>query len=294
VPSFIYLFNLGWYSSSIMLAFLFAILCYGTDPMMCVPEVKRKNRVLEIMEIESLINPPITSVIAFIILAALGPSSSPSVTGPAIFTFFSSILIAIISGLVVSYVVLSILKKNYFGELTHLAVITSAIITYVGAELFGGIGALSVAVYGIFFGNSHISHLIEIERFESILSNSVKILTFMLVGTVILILPEFIIKGTILFLLCLLVRFISVLIMARKERFKLRHIIFMTLNVPKNIEVAVILLIIITLYSDIRNISAVINSTMLMILYSIALASVSSQFYGNFFNHQDVKKIKRH
>ena len=161
-------------------------------------------------------------------------------------------------------------------------------------KVFGILEPLGSVEDGLFFGNSHISHLIEIEKFESIISNTIKILTFMLVGTVIFVEAEFIVKGTLLFLICLVVRFISVAILARKERFRPKHLIFMTLNIPKNIEVAVILLIVISLYSGVPHIQILINIMMLMMIYSIALASVASQFFKSFFDSHHVKEIKRH
>ena len=77
----------------------------------------------------------------------------------------------------------------------------------------------------------------------------------------------------------------------------MREIVFISLNVPKGIDVVVILLLIILVYSDIINIAIIIYPIMLMILYSITLSAVVCQLSGYFLEDKkgkiNVKKIKR-
>lgn len=280
-----YIFNLGWTFNSLLLASLFSVLAYGTDPTVILSFFQgSKNKIVEIIEIESIINTPITVIVSFLILAGLAGSKFQLTTQIAnpFLSFTQSIVVGTLVAVIIGWMVISILKNNYFGDLTHLGILTSAIIVYVGSEYLGGSGVLSIAVFGLLFGNSHISHLVEIERFESILTNSIKILTFILLGTIIVIRFEYIIKGTLIFAIYLIIRFFSVVIAFPKERLNLKKILFITFNVPKGVDVAVVLLLIISIYSGIKNIDIVINLTMLMILYTIALSSITSQF-SNYF-----------
>jgi NhaP-type Na+/H+ or K+/H+ antiporter len=294
--SILYLFGLEKTTNSILIAMLCSILIYGTDPTVLQTFFKKtKNKFVEIIEIESLINTSLTVIIASLILVGLGGSKFqliPIFSNP-IFSFFQSILIGILFAFLIGWVVIAILKNNYFGDLTHLGVLTSAIIVYVGSEYIGGSGVLAIATFGLLFSSSHISHLIEIERFESIITNSMKILTFILLGTIITINPGYIFKGTIIFLIYILIRFVSVMLVFMKKKTRLKEMIFITLNVPKGIDVAIILLLIISVYSNIKNIEIVINTVMLMILYTVALSSVTSQFSGFFLNKKGKKIVKK-
>ena len=295
-----YVFNLNYTTHIILLGLLFAVLAYGIDPAVVLSFFKhRKNKVIEILEIESIITPSISAILSILILNVFGGPKFQifGYIDQPVLAFFQQIIVGIVFALAVGYFLISILKKNYFGELTHLGVLTSAIIVYVGTEYFGGSGVLAIAIFGVVFGNSHVSHLIEIEKFESILSNGIKILMFMFLGTMLLIHPDFIGKGTLLFFVFLIVRYISVLIAFRKEKLKMREIVFISLNVPKGIDVVVILLLIILVYSDIINIAIIIYPIMLMILYSITLSAVVCQLSGYFLEDKkgkiNVKKIKR-
>ena len=291
----IYIFNLSWTFNSLLLASLFSVLAYGTDPIVILSFFQgSKNKIVEIMEIESIINTPITVIVSFLILTSLaGPKFQliTQVTNPFI-SFVQSIIVGILVAVIIGWIVIAILKNNYFGDLTHLGILTSAIIVYVGSEYLGGSGVLSIAIFGLLFGNSHISHLVEIERFESILTNSIKILTFMLLGTIIIISPEYIIKGTLIFIIYLIIRLISVIITFPKEKMGIRKILFITLNVPKGVDVDVILLLIISIYTGIRNIEIVINLTMLMIIYTIALSSITSQFSSYFLKKEGTELLR--
>lgn len=296
--SVIYVFELDYSLHSVLIGLLFSVLAYGIDPSAMISSLKEsKSKIIEIMEIESIITPVVGATFSILLLNSLGGHRFQITmqVGNTALSILQSIFIGIIFAISIGLIVITILKNNYLGELTHLGVITSAIIVYVGSEYFGGNGVLSIVTFGLMFGNSHISHLIEIERFESIFTNSIKILTFMFLGTIIMIKQEYILNGTILFFIYLLIRFVSVMIVFVKEKIKMRQIVFISLNVPKGVEGVVILLLIITMYSDINNIDIVINPLMIMILYSIAISSVVTQFSSYFITNKkgksNVKKI---
>ncbi|MCK5282295.1 MAG: cation:proton antiporter [Nanoarchaeota archaeon] len=294
------IFGLEKSFNSLMISMLGATLMYGTDSTAMLSFFKKsKNKIIEIIEMESIINTTITVIVSFLLLTILSGSQFSLINNipNPIISFLRSIIVALLIASFLGWIIISILKKNYFGKLTHLAVLTSAIISYVAAEYLGGSGVLSVAVFGLIFGNSHVSHFIEIEKFESILTNTIKILTFMLLGTIIFIKPEYVIKGTVIFIIYIIIRFISVVTALKKEKIKLKQIIFITLNAPKGIDIAVIVLLIISIYNNIPNIEIIINLTLLMILYTICLSSIVLQFSKYFLEHQkepkNVTKVKR-
>lgn len=293
--SMMFIFNLEFTLQNILIAALFSLAAYDTDPSAVMPMLKGiKNKLTDLIEIESIINTPIMIIPSFIILNSLAGSNAKalSLLNNPVSSFFQLIIVAVLVAFIASWITISILKNNYFGDLTHLAVLTSAILVYAGTEFLGGSGVLSIAIYGILFGTSHISHLIEIEKFESILTNSIKIITFMLLGTILIIKSEYIIKGTLLFLIYILLRFASAVLALRKEKITFKQSVFVALNVPKGIDVALVLLLTISLYSGIKNIEIAINLVMILILYSIALSAAASPFSQYLLGEKkNVKKI---
>ncbi len=295
----VYIFDFGYSTHALLLGLLVAVLAYGSDPSVVLSFFKgSKNKIMEIIEIESIINTPITLILASLILAGLKSSFAPTFYHVAtpLFSILQVSGVAIAVAFVFSVIVIKILKQNYFGEATHLSVLTSAIIVYVVTEYLQGSGVLAIAVFGVIFGNSHISHLIEIEKFESIFTNGIKIITFMILGTIVFIKPDLILKGTLLFLIYLVIRFVSVYLAFLKEKLSLGKLLFLTLNVPKGIDVAVVVILKTTLHSHIEGVDIVASITIMMIVYSIALSSITAQFSKVFLkdsHRKNVAKSKR-
>ena len=268
-----------------LLVTLFAILMYGIDPGIALSVLKHsKNKVVEILEIEALANTPLTVVIALIILNLLrvNNESTMQVVSSEFIPFAQQIFVGVGFGLFVGYIITTIIKNFYLGDMTHLTVITAAIISYVFAEVIGGNGVLGVTTFGLFFGNFHMKHKIELEKFASIFTNTLKILVFILLGTMLSIEPFYLINGILLFIGFLAVRFVSVVIALGKEKLSFQEKLFMTLNMPKGIDVVVVLLIIVSSYSDIPGMGFVINLSMLFVLLSIVLSTVLTAFKPDF------------
>ena len=92
---------------------------------------------------------------------------------------------------------------------------------------------------------------------------------------------EFVILGSGLFLFYLLIRFISINLALFNTRFNLKEKIFMTLNVPKGIDVAIIVLLMMTKYSGFEGMTTIVNLCLLFCLYSITIANVMNLFSKN-------------
>ncbi len=278
----------------ILLAILFAILVYGIDPAIALSVLKgKKEKIAEILEIEAIINTPITLILSLIILKFI---SGEVVAGDQVVMFLQQLFVPIGVGVVLGFVITHIMKHNFFEELSHLMVITAAIVAYVLSELMHGNGVLAVTMFGLIFGNYHIKHKLELEKFASIFANTLKILVFVLLGTVIIKFAsvrtfEQLVYGSLLFVIYMIVRYISVHISLKKLSF--RHKLFMTLNVPKGIDVGIVILLVISTLSDVAGMEIITNITLLFVLYSIVVSTVSSVFNEWYFEKVKVVKIKK-
>jgi cell volume regulation protein A len=269
-------------------AILFSILMYGIDPSIALSVLRNKsNRIVEILEIEAILNTPITLILSLFAFDIIKKQSDYiSFSGNYIIQFLQQFVVAIGIGFIIGMAITKLLENEYFENLSHLIVITSAITTYVLSELIHGNGVLAVTVFGLIFGNHKIRHKLELERFESILTNTLNILVFVFLGIVLIKYTEYnsfrdFIVGIGLFVIYLIVRFISVLIIGKHIKFKEK--LFMTFNVPKGIDVAIVIFFIIaSSFSD--KLSLVKSLSLSFVLYTIVLSTISSAFHEWFFS----------
>ena len=257
----------------------------------------KKGRVSEVLRIEAIINTPLTVIASLTFLNLLlttGELGYRQISG-SFLPFLNQFVYAVFVGVVFGFLIVFILKKSNLGNLNYIILITSAIITYVLAEYLKGNGILAVTIFGLIFGNYHFKKKLIYEKFVSIFSDALRIIVFILLGMII-VLPKdniFIIKGTFLFLIYLLVRFLAVSISLKE--FRLKEKIFMCLNVPKGIDVAVIILMIISgAYSGIGGLTTVVSLSLLFILYSIVLSTIATRLEEYFLSYdKDVRKNQR-
>ncbi len=274
---------------SVILVFLLASLVYGIDPSITlVMLVGKKRKICEILKIEAILNTPITIIISLTFLNLLlnmGRLDYTSISN-SLLPFLKQFVYAFVVGIVFGFLVVLILRKSNLGNLNYMVVITSAIVTYVLAEYIRGSGVLAVTIFGLIFGNYHLKKTLTYEKFFFIFSDALEIVIFILIGMVILIPADdvFIIKGAFLFLAYLLVRFLSIQLSLKK--FRLKEKIFMSLNVAKGIDVAVIILIIISgAYLNIGGIETVLNICLLFIWYSVVLSTIATRFESYFLSY---------
>ena len=194
------------------------------------------------------------------------------------------------------------MKKFYSQRLSPLTLITAALLTYILAESLGGNGVLAVTVLGIFFGNVAVKKKVALQEFSSMLSSTLEILVFILIGFLI---PTnldlvFIVKSIILFGIMILIRFIVLELVYLHDHINLKERIFMAMNCTKGIAVAVVAFIISNYVLDIPIIEdgiqlthqvpltnfpgthIILNLMVLFILYSIVLSSVIARFSKKF------------
>lgn len=267
------------FGTSTLMSLLFASIAFGIDPMAALAFLKgSREKVSGILEVESILNTPFTIIPAFIFIDLIaGSGSGVAGISAKIIPFLQQVFFGIGIGLLIGLFVVMIMKNYFFGEVSHLTLLTSAIIAYVAAELAKGNGIFAVAVFGIVFGNTKMHHKVELKNFASLLTYTLEILVFILMGTFLIIRPEYILRGSAVFALYIIVRFVSVCFAL--PRIGLREKVFMSINVPKGLDVATIVLLLISKYSAYPGMGAVINLCMLFILYSIVLSTLSGLFF---------------
>lgn len=270
---------------------LFASIMYDIDPGVALSVLgKTKKKVTEILEIESIINTPLTVILPLMLLKLIEANESFTAANiPAnILATLQQIGLGLAIGIAIGYMITYIMKNTYLGDLSHVALLTSAVIAFVMAELIGGSGILSVTVFGLMFGNLHVAHEMNLKQSASIFAYTLEILVFILMGTILVVEPQYILKGTVLFMIYLGIRFLSVEVSFPHFHFKEK--LFMTLNVPKGIDVVVLILLITSEFMDIEGIRPIVNLSLLFVLYSIVLSTLTTTFTPNLLSIQKHKQ----
>lgn len=280
-----YLFGIN-----ILLAAAFASLIYGIDPTVLGSIFgNRRNRDFEILKVEAIINTPLSIIIPVMFLQAISKKETLTIaeftnTGfggweTLIIPFMQQVLIGVGAGIVAGYFIITILKKNYMENLSYIAIISAAVVAYVAAEVIDGSGVLAVTFFGLIFGNSNVRQKVEIKQFTSKISQIMALLVFILIGTMLLIPAEFILKGTLLFVIYLVSRYIAVHFFL--ENCRIGEKIFITANAPKGIEVVVVILLMYTIFNHISDVTTVIYLSMLFVLYGVVLSTASTALFMN-------------
>ena len=279
---------------SIFLALIFSVLMSGTDPSAVLSMFKNiKNKVLDFLGLESLLNTPFVVLIPFIILdlkEALKDEIGIAIFIDQIVPLLQQFIVGIAIGVLAGFIMFKFMRKKYSAVLSPLVVITSALLAYVIAENLNGSGVFAAASMGLLFGAVHLSHKPQLQSFASVFSNSLGIFVFVLIGIIVSIdfSVNFLIKSLLLFLVYILIRFVSILFALRGMDFTIKEKLFMSLNVQKGIAVAVVVFSLATL--DIEGIGTVLNLALAFMLYSIILSSVVLKIAKFFVN--DIREKK--
>lgn len=176
-----FIFGLEWWIS-----FLFSSMMLGTDPSGVVMVLKDiKHRAITFLEWESIINTPLTVIIPFMVIEfskSFTLSSFFSNIIEQISPFLQQIVTGVGAGIVVFLIMFKILRGTYVEVLTPVALLVSALLTYVLAEKLGGNGVLAVTSLGLMFGNVYIQKKETLKTFGQLFSTLFEILVFLLLG----------------------------------------------------------------------------------------------------------------
>ena len=294
------IFHIG----NVLLSLLFAAVMSGTDPGAVLSLFQTKsNRVTDILKFESVINTPIIVLIPFILLDVME-------IGEGIFTnflghfypFLQQIITGIGTGVFVGIIVFRFMRRFYSERLSPLTLITSALLTYIISENLGGNGVLAVTVLGVFFGNVTVKKKLELLEFSAMLSNTLEIIVFVLIGFLLPLNLDlwFVVKSVLLFIIMIVLRFGAIQIVYISDHINLKERIFMALNCTKGIAVAVVAFLVSTYVLQIPTLQegvkvlqelpvisipgsqTIIDLMVLFIIYSIILSSIMARFSQNF------------
>ncbi len=276
--------------TNIIISLVFAVLMAGTDPASIFILFKKKtSKVFEFLKVEAIINTPIIVILPFILLEFITSKETISILtqiGP----FLQQIVTGVGTGIVIGIIIFRIMKKTYSEEYSAIALLTATLITYIIAENLGGNGVLAVATLGLLFGNMYVKKKTRLSEFSSILSTSLEILVFILIGVVTKIPWElaFFAKSLALFIILVLCRYLSLKISIGKES-TTKEIIFMALNMPKGIAVATVIFSIALI--EITGISILVNLTLITMIYSLITSTVISWSAKSFIELTKIEEI---
>lgn len=283
-----YLFKPG----NIFLALIFAAMVSGTDPSSTLMILSgARSKLFGLLKVESILNTPLIVLIPFLLVDLLKNFEQPAISTlqSQIIPFAQQFVTGIGTGVLLAIIFFRFMKKFYSPTLSPLAILTASLLAYIIAENLGGNGVLSVTTAGIMFGNVYrIKHLHILQKFEEVFSEMLEILVFILVGSIINI-PwtlSFLLPATLIFLISLIVRFLSVQLLFRKSIYSLKEKIYMTFNIPKGIAVAVVVFSLAT--KSIAGIKPILDLTLLFVIYSIVLSTIVTRF-SKFFTKIDIK-----
>lgn len=282
----ILLFLGGFTFKNIIFGLIFAFIMAGTDPAATFYMMKDKTKkFLEVLELESIINTPIIVLVPFILLDLFKSSGGIAIYESfldQVVPFLRQIVVGIGAGVIVGIIVFKAMKKAYHHDLSPLAIITAALLSYILAENLGGNGVLSVATMGLFFGNIYVKKKVALQEFSSILSNSLEIFVFVLLGFIISIdfSTVFLLKSIVLFIILLVARWTAINIALNNSKYNLKQKIFMTLNMPKGIAVATVVLSLTT--REIVGFEPIVDLILIFMIYSLVISSVLSIYSKKF------------
>lgn len=301
-PVVSFVFYGGLALTPLLLSGIFVVTLVGTDPTSLFHIVKNStNKVIQLLEIESVINTPFTVIlplIVFEILSVQSDSISQVVLGQV-----SPLLLQIVAGIglgvLVGYTVPKILKKIKNKSLEPAFLLAAILLCYILAEYIGGSGVLAVATTGLFFGNIYLREKQELQSFVTVLSNIFVILVFVLVGFAVKldVTGIFLLKTIAIFALAVLVRYIALSAALPHDKFLSKERWFMALMLPKGVAVAVVVLSlsVFTLTGYESHLAMLVQLIVVSMVLSLLVATVIGHFDGYFLKriHNEQEKIKK-
>ncbi|MCX6709667.1 MAG: hypothetical protein NTV63_01790 [Candidatus Woesearchaeota archaeon] len=265
------------FKTDLLSALIFSVLMTGTSAEITGHILKTHNHsVLDILRAESTAGMPFIFIIPFLLLEmklGLGGGIAMLDYAP---TIIQQVMIGAGTGLLFGIIIFKFMKNRYSRKFSPLALITSALLTYIFSENLGGSGVISVAVLGFFFGNVYVKNKESLMEFSFTVSSSIEILVFTLVGIMVgfPLNQSFLLKSLIVFMGYLIIRYATIMIILKK-RFSHKEKIFISLVSPKGIALASILLVF-SEYSA-TGLSEILSLALACMLYSIIISLITAR-----------------
>ncbi len=263
-------------------ALVFAALIIGTSPDVALTLIDTtKNRVVEFLKIESIINTPVMVLVPFMIIDFLQSVETKILLErfvEQIQPFLLQVVAGLGSGIFVGLIVFKLMRTAYSEKLSPLALIVSALLAYSLAENLGGNGVLSVTALGVLFGTVAIKEKHTLQEFSGMLTNALEVLVFVLIGLMIdfPLTTSFFLTSLLLFCLFLFIRFVALAVIHPIAHGTLKQYLFMALNCPQGIATATMVFLLTA--SPLAGIPKILEVTFAFLLYSIILSSLITRF----------------
>lgn len=278
-----------------LMAAIFSVVMSGTDPgSVFIMLGETKHKVLDFLRLEAILNTPLIVIIPFLLLDVLHGVTKLNVLSTfadLLVPFLQQVVVGLGTGMLIGIFVFRVMRKHYSKEFSPLIIMATTILTYVVAENLRGNGVVGVATLGLLFGNTYVKRKARLTEFSTMLSTTLEILVFILLGMLVIIdfSLAFFLKSLLLFLIAILARYIAILISTSSDNFTMRERIFMTLNMPKGIAVAVVTLTLSVLETPLNGI---LTLMILFLVYSLILSSITDRF-GKFFIRKEILPDER-
>jgi len=287
-------FYYGFTGQGILLGAILGIVLSGTDPgSTFILLGDRPHKVLQFLKIESIINTPIIVLLPFLLLDMINSlKEGMNLFNTAIgfvTPFLQQIVVGIGAGMLIGLIIFKAMKKYYSENLSPIAIIGAILITYVISENLGGNGVLAVAVVGLMFGNSYVKEKGTLQEFSSLLSYALQILVFVLIGTIMKLKfdPYFWLTSLLILIGIMISRFLAIRISTNHD-YSWKERIFMTLNMPKGIALAVVAL---TLAVTTQGLELLVNFMIIITLFTLIISSITDRF-GKYFLKFEIEQKK--
>lgn len=276
-----------WSFINLLYSLIFAIIVTGTDPASVFAMLKSKtHRIVEFLETEAILNSPIIVILPFIILdIILDGGTIVAIDWQSYFVaILTQVLVGIGSGIFIGIIFFKAMKSFYSEDLSPLAIIISALLSYILAENLGGSGVLAVAVLGFFFGNISLAGKYSLQSFSNTISSALEILVFILLGFIITLNVDyiFVIKSIGIFGLIILSRYLAVKWTLKKDNYTNKEKWFITLNMPKGIAVAVLIFSLSVF--GLQQLETINNLLILVMIYSLVLSTIVNKLSKHFIS----------
>jgi len=189
-------------------------------------------------------------------------------------------------------IIFKILKGKYVEVLTPVALLVSALLTYVIAEGLGGNGVLAVTALGLMFGNVYVKKKEALKVFGHLFSTLFEILVFLLLGLSIVLPKEgwFYLKVFGLFLIYLVVRAGVIFFIFRRDKDRtIKEKIFASLNTSKGVAVATVLFLLISMGIGKEGL---VDLGVVFILFTLVLSTLVAKMSKFFLGVESKGEIK--
>ncbi|MEO2154173.1 MAG: cation:proton antiporter [Nanoarchaeota archaeon] len=278
---------------------LLASILGGTSGIVVIPLLNKlniKEKVKNVLILESTITDALTIVVtsSLLLYFASAKGNFSTIFKNIASSFSISIVLGLLFALLWANFIDKFLHLKEIKNYKYLIILSSLLIIYIISSVLGASAAITIFIFALILGNlHHIRKAFEIQIKNKILSREIflmniqfsfliKTFFFFLIGALVSLNIKTLIYSLILFFLVVLARFISVLILFKKE--SLKEKLFITFFTPKGLAASILAIFV---ANSLHN-KEIIGIVFDIIFISIVVASLAAAIY-NILNKKEEK-----